>query len=189
MEACHLNYPRPSLEWQPRLQCIANIMLYIILWSIGDTASIFFSLQDDMVLSVSRFAYQKLTIIIIWYDWPECQLASVGNVWSWIKVSERCAQFFIDSTASVRANASELFSVSVRLRQGCVMSPWLLNICMIGMISQVNARGFWRGALKSNVGIKGLVRVWSQRTFLTWLPFVHGENYSRHKIIFRCFVI
>ena len=33
---------------------------------------------------------------------------------------------------------SEWFSVNVRLRQGCVMSPWLFNVYMDGVVQEVN---------------------------------------------------
>ena len=35
---------------------------------------------------------------------------------------------------------SEWFPVNVRLRQGCVMSPWLFNVYMDGVVREVNAR-------------------------------------------------
>ena len=39
----------------------------------------------------------------------------------------------------------EWFSVNVGLRQGCVMSPWLLNVYMDGVVREVNVRvlGKW----------------------------------------------
>ena len=35
---------------------------------------------------------------------------------------------------------SELFDVTVSLRQGCVMSIWLFNVYMDGVIREINAR-------------------------------------------------
>ena len=41
--------------------------------------------------------------------------------------------FYIDSRACVQMgnDVSEWFLVNVRLRQGCVMSPWLFNVLCI----------------------------------------------------------
>ena len=35
---------------------------------------------------------------------------------------------------------SDWFPVDVGLRQGCLMSPWLFNVCMDGVIMEVNVR-------------------------------------------------
>ena len=35
---------------------------------------------------------------------------------------------------------SEWFPVNVGLRQGCVMSPWLFNVYMDGVVREVNVR-------------------------------------------------
>ena len=50
--------------------------------------------------------------------------------------------FYVDSRACVRAgnNASEWFPVNVGLRQGCVISPWLFNVYMDGVVREVNVR-------------------------------------------------
>ncbi len=37
------------------------------------------------------------------------------------------------------------FPVRIRLWQGCVMSPWLFNVYMDGVIRKVNARMLGRG--------------------------------------------
>ena len=49
---------------------------------------------------------------------------------------------------------SEWFPVNVGLRQGCVMSPWLLNVYMDGVVREVNVRVFWKGLelLRANGG-------------------------------------
>ncbi len=46
------------------------------------------------------------------------------------------------SSAFVRAGRGERdwSEVNVWLRQGCVMSPWLLNVYMDGVVREVNAR-------------------------------------------------
>ena len=36
---------------------------------------------------------------------------------------------------------SEWFPVNVRLRRGCVMPPWLLNIFMDGVVGEMNVWG------------------------------------------------
>ena len=36
------------------------------------------------------------------------------------------------------------FLVNVRLRQGCVMSQWLFNVYMDGVVREVNVRVLWK---------------------------------------------
>ncbi len=50
--------------------------------------------------------------------------------------------FYKDSRACVRVGRgeSDWFEVNVGLRQGCVMSPWLFNVYMDGIVREVNAR-------------------------------------------------
>ena len=61
-------------------------------------------------------------------------MADAESVWSWKKIVESSADFYVDCMACVRVgnDASEWFPVNVGLRQGCVMSPWLFNVCMDG---------------------------------------------------------
>ena len=40
---------------------------------------------------------------------------------------------------------SEWFPVNVGLRQGCVMSPWLFNVYMDGVVREVNVRMLGKG--------------------------------------------
>ena len=40
---------------------------------------------------------------------------------------------------------SEWFPVNVGLRQGCVMSPWLFNVYMDGVVRDVNIRVLGKG--------------------------------------------
>ena len=49
---------------------------------------------------------------------------------------------------------SELFPVNVGLRQGCVMSPWLFNVYMDGVVLEVNDRMLGKGLdlLRANGG-------------------------------------
>ena len=50
--------------------------------------------------------------------------------------------FYVDSRACVRVgnDVSEWFPVNVGLRQGCVVSPWLFNVYMDGVVRDVNVR-------------------------------------------------
>ncbi|WP_435316529.1 reverse transcriptase domain-containing protein, partial [Klebsiella pneumoniae] len=52
-----------------------------------------------------------------------------------------------DSRACVRVGTgvSDWFPVRMGLRQGCVMSPWLFNLYIDGVVREVNARVFGRG--------------------------------------------
>ena len=40
---------------------------------------------------------------------------------------------------------SEWFPINVGLRQGCVMSPWLFNVYMDGVVREVNVRVHAKG--------------------------------------------
>ena len=55
--------------------------------------------------------------------------------------------FYENSKACVRVGdgVSEWFPVKVGLRQGCVMSPWLFNLYMDGVVREVNMRVMERG--------------------------------------------
>ena len=46
------------------------------------------------------------------------------------------------------------FPVNVGLRQGCVMSPWLFNVYMDGVVREVNVRVLQKGLelLSANSG-------------------------------------
>ena len=48
--------------------------------------------------------------------------------------------YHIDSRAFIRVgnDASGWFPVNVGLREGCVMSPWLFNVYMDGVVREVN---------------------------------------------------
>ena len=45
----------------------------------------------------------------------------------------------------MRNDVSKWFPVNVGLRQGCVMSPWLLNVYMDGVVREVNVRVLGKG--------------------------------------------
>uniref|UniRef100_A0A3P9JF00 ribonuclease H n=1 Tax=Oryzias latipes TaxID=8090 RepID=A0A3P9JF00_ORYLA len=55
---------------------------------------------------------------------------------------EGVKSFYRNSRACVRVgnSMSEWFPVRVGLRQGCVMSPWLFNVYMDGVVKEVNER-------------------------------------------------
>ena len=66
----------------------------------------------------------------------------------WRKIVESGAEFLcIDSRACVRVgiNVGEWFPFKFGLRQGCVMSPWLFNVYMDGVVREVNASVLGKG--------------------------------------------
>ena len=62
-------------------------------------------------------------------------------------VDSRAQSFYVDSRACVRVGneVSEWFPVNVGLRQGCVMSPWLFNVYMDGVVRKLNIRVLGKG--------------------------------------------
>ena len=58
------------------------------------------------------------------------------------KLLKAMQSFYVDSWACVRVgnDASEWFPFNVELRQGCVMSSWLFNMYMDGVVREVNVR-------------------------------------------------
>ena len=69
--------------------------------------------------------------------WKILRVYGVGG-----KLSKAVKSFYVDSRACVRVgnDVSEWFPVNVRLRQGCVMSPWLFKVSMDGVVREVNVR-------------------------------------------------
>ena len=63
------------------------------------------------------------------------------------KLLKSVQNFYIDSRARVRVgnDVIEWFPVNVRLRQDCVMSPWLFIVYMDGVVRQVNVRVLGKG--------------------------------------------
>ena len=66
---------------------------------------------------------------------------------SWGKIVERSESFYKHSRACVRVgnDVSEWFPVNVRLRHCCVMSPWLFNVYVDGVVREVNIRVLGKG--------------------------------------------
>ncbi len=58
------------------------------------------------------------------------------------KLLSAIKSFYEEVYACVKINGetSERFEIKVGLRQGCVMSPWLFNIYMDGVMREVNAK-------------------------------------------------
>ena len=56
------------------------------------------------------------------------------------KLLKAVQSFYVDSMACVRMgnDVVESFPVNVGLRQGCVMSQWLFNVYMDGVVREVN---------------------------------------------------
>ena len=74
--------------------------------------------------------------------WEVLQIYGIGG-----KLLRAVKSFYESSRACVRIGGgeSEWFEVKVGLRQGCVMSPWLFNVYMDGVVREVNARVVGRG--------------------------------------------
>ena len=74
--------------------------------------------------------------------WKVLELYGVGG-----RLLSAVKSMYADSRACVRVGSerSEWFSVKVGLRQGCVMSPWLFNLYIDGVVREVNARVGGRG--------------------------------------------
>ena len=74
--------------------------------------------------------------------WQMLRVYGVGG-----KLLKAVQSFYVDSMACVRVgnDESEWFPVNVGLRQGCVMSPWLFNAYMDGVVPEVNVRVLGNG--------------------------------------------
>ncbi len=74
--------------------------------------------------------------------WTVLRLYGLGG-----RLLKGVKSFYENSTACVRVrnSVSDWFSVLVRLRQRCVMSPWLFNLYMDDVVREVHARLLGRG--------------------------------------------
>ena len=74
--------------------------------------------------------------------WQMLRVYGVGG-----KLLKAVQSFYVDSRECVRVrnDVSQWFPVNVGLRHGCVMSPWLFNVYMDGVVRDVNVRvlGKW----------------------------------------------
>lgn len=79
--------------------------------------------------------------------WKVLRMYGVGG-----KLLGAVKSFYVGSRACVRwgRETGEWFPVSVGLRQGCVMSPWLFNVFMDGVVREVKACMLERGAKMVN---------------------------------------
>ena len=74
--------------------------------------------------------------------WKVLRIYGVGG-----RLLQAVESMYAGSKACVRVGSevSEWFQVKVGLRQGCVMSPWLFNLYIDGVVREVNARVLGRG--------------------------------------------
>ena len=79
--------------------------------------------------------------------WTVLRMYGIGG-----RLLKGVKSFYRNSRACVRVgnSVSDWFSVNVGLRQGCVMSPWLFNIFMDGVVREVDARMLGRGLRLKN---------------------------------------
>ena len=71
-------------------------------------------------------------------------MADAKSVWSWRKIVVSSAEFLC-TCVQVGNDVSQWFPVNIGLRQRCVMSPWLFNVYMDGVVRQVNVRVLGKG--------------------------------------------
>ena len=82
-----------------------------------------------------------------------CDSIDRNGMWQMLRVygvggkSWKAVQSFYIGRACVRVgnDVSEWFPVNIGLIQGCVMSPWLFNVYMDGVVRQVNVRVLVKG--------------------------------------------
>ena len=69
--------------------------------------------------------------------WQMVRVYGVGG-----KLLKAVQSFYVDSRSCVLVgmDVSEWFRVNVGLRQGCVISPWMDNVYMDGVVREVKAR-------------------------------------------------
>ncbi len=83
--------------------------------------------------------------------WEFLRIYCVGG-----KLLSAIKSFYEEASACVKINGetSEHFEIKVGLRQGCVMSPWLFNIYMDGVMREVKGKVGEVGVKLYNEGMK-----------------------------------
>ncbi len=56
------------------------------------------------------------------------------------RLLDRVKAFNRDASACVKGEMGECFKIKADLRQGCVMSPWLFNVFMDGVVREMKAK-------------------------------------------------
>jgi len=79
-------------------------------------------------------AYDGVPREALWYVLGMCGIG--GKLLKAVKSFYECSE----SCVRVCQEESEWFEVKVGLRQGCVMSPWLFNLYMDGVVKEFKAR-------------------------------------------------
>ena len=84
-------------------------------------------------------AYNRVDLVAMW---NVLILYGIGG-----RLLRGVKSLYVGSKACVRVGneVSELFPVRVGLRQGCVMSLWLFNLYIDGVVRELNARVLGRG--------------------------------------------
>ena len=73
--------------------------------------------------------------------WQMLRVYGVGG-----RLLKAVQSFYVDCRCvRVGNDMSEWFLVNVGLSHGCVMSPWLFNVYMDGVVREVNVRLLWKG--------------------------------------------
>ena len=133
-----------SAEWRQKIQCLKFGLQYYLFFSFW--LKMFIRCQISNVACAAglqsprtpRFL-KKWIIYCANTTLNFFKLSLIVKIENLLKVLQ---SFYVDSRACVGVwfDVSELFLVNVRLRQGCVVSPWLLNECMDSVVWDVNAR-------------------------------------------------
>ena len=99
-------------------------------------------LSSIPVLALSIFSYLLLDYCSVILLFMILRLYGIGG-----RLLRGVRSLYVGSKACVRVGneVSEWFPVRVGLRQGCVMSLWLFNLYIDGVVREVNARALGRG--------------------------------------------
>ena len=124
----------------------------------------------EKYLAIGKDVFQAFVDLEMAYDTIDRH-----RMWQMLRVYRA----YVDSKACVRVrnDVSQWFSVNVGLRQGCVMSPWLFNVYMDGVVRKVNVRVLGKGLelLSANGGwfetklVEINQQIFADDTALWWL--------------------